>query len=87
MLDPAEKGRSRRSSVEWGEDVRGGEVVGSAWQAHSCALGAAGAMGAEAGAIGEREQFGPEQGAGFFKGWAGGVEASATGARRCTIVR
>ena len=86
MLEPAEKGRSRWSSAVYGEDARGGEVGGASMQAHSSASGAAGATGAGAGTTGEREQFGPLQGACFSNGWAGGVGSSAIGTRRCTAV-
>jgi len=40
-------------------------------QAHSCPPGAAGTAGAGEGAIGEREQLGPEQGECFCTGCAG----------------
>lgn len=68
MLEPATKGRSRWSSAVYGEDVRGGAVVGASIQAHSRASGASGATGAGAGATGAREQFGLVQGTCFLNG-------------------
>ena len=55
-----------------------GRSSGSRTQAHSCPLGPTGVVGGVMGVTGEREQWGPEQGAWFFAGKEG-RSGAATG--------
>lgn len=68
MPEPRMRGHSGDSSRRCGEERLAGRSNGSRTQAHSCPSDPTGAIGAGAGASGERVQWGPEQGTSFFGG-------------------
>jgi len=63
----------------YGEDVRVGAANDVRQQTHSCPPGEVGATGTGAGARGDGEQFGPEQGVCFLMGDGIGVGLAAAG--------
>lgn len=86
MLESAKKGYSRSSVGAYGAEVGEGITAAPDTQAHSETPVAASAGGTGAGAAGGREQLGPEQGACFWNGCAGGMGALVAGMRMCSTV-